>query len=215
MSTLDKTWHLAASEAEIKVTDFELQLWRVFYGFLRWQEECESSINGTDLTGNELAILHVIRMKDKPKTIYDIARLLNRNDNFNINYSIRKLLKMGLIEKVRVTQASKKVSGFYQVTEVGIHNTDAYTEARKHILIAMFNQTSELNLDDIAKMLAKIKAIYDEADRTVTAYAKPRADTAPLKKIKNIDVSNDADEISEVQIIKKSKKPLKKSGKKS
>src|SRR5947207_1990398 len=100
MSVLDKTWHLAENEAEIKVTEFELQLWRVFYGFLRWQEKCENIANGTDLTGNELAILHVVRMKNRPKAINDIMRLLNRDDTFNIHYSIRKLIKMGLIKKV-------------------------------------------------------------------------------------------------------------------
>lgn len=176
MDPLDKTWHLAQAEVgniAIEMTEFELQLWRVFYGFLRWQEECEASINGTDLTGSELAVLHVTRMKEKPKTIYDIARLLNRHDTFNIQYSLRKLLKMGLIEKVKSVQSGKK-NFAYQASHKGIKNTDSYTEARNNVLLDMVKQEKDLNLIEITKMMAKLKAIYDEADRTVAAYAKPK-----------------------------------------
>ena len=179
--SIDKTWHLAQSTEEIKVTEFEFQLWRVFYGFLRWQKECEHSANDTDLIGDELAILHVIRMKDKPKTTYDLARLLNRDDTFNINYIIRKLLKRGLIKKVPA-QGSKKMLA-YQITEAGIKNTDAYTSVRKSILINMFIKETELNLEEISKTLAKLKAIYDEADRAAASYAIPET-TKEKKKNK-------------------------------
>lgn len=177
MNNLDKTWHLAENDDEIKVADFELQLWRVFYGFLRWQEGCERSANGTDLTGNELAVLHIIRMKDRPKSIYDIGRLLNRDDTFNIQYSIRKLLKMGLIEKCKTS--SQKILA-YQITEAGIRNTDIYTQARKSILIDIFIKESDLNLTEMTKTLTKLKAIYDEADRTAASYKSPE-----MKNTKN------------------------------
>lgn len=163
MSTIDKKWHLAQTEAEIGVTEFELQLWRVFYGFLRWQEECEKSVNGTGLTGNDLAVLHVIRMKDKPKTIYDVGRLLNRDDNFNIHYSVKKLLKIGLIEKA-VSPSSLKKPVYYQATQEGVKNTNAYTEVRRSILIDMFLDKNDLNLEELTKTLIKLKSIYDEAD---------------------------------------------------
>lgn len=176
MNNLDKTWHLAENEDELKVTDFELQLWRVFYGFLRWQEGCERSANGTDLTGNELAVLHIIRMKDRPKSIYDIGRLLNRDDTFNIQYSIRKLLKMGLIEKCKFAQ---KILA-YQITEAGTKNTDIYTRARRSILIDLFIKESDLTLTEMTKTLTKLKAVYDEADRTAASYKSP-----DLKNTKN------------------------------
>lgn len=59
--SVDKIWHLAKTEAEIKLTDFEFQLWRVFYGFIRWQEGCEKVANQSDLTGSELSLLHSYR----------------------------------------------------------------------------------------------------------------------------------------------------------
>lgn len=171
-SQTDDPWHLTQSDIGIKVTDFELQLWRVFYGFMRRQEECERGVNNTGLTANEIAVLHVVRMKERPKTIYDIGRLLNRDDTFNIQYSIRKLLKMGLIKKTKSAQAGKKTFAF-EVTDEGIKNTSAFTEMRNNILLEMYSQEKEMNLVEMAKNLAKVKAIYGEADRAVASYTKP------------------------------------------
>lgn len=159
-----ETWHLAGNEDEIKVTEFELQLWRVFYGLQRWQEECEKNSNGNILSSNELAILHIIRMKNRPKTLTDIERLLNRNDTHNIRYSINKLLKMGLIKKTQSAYSGKNY--YFEITEEGRKDTDNYSRMRKFILIHMFKE-SGLDLEELSKNLIKIKAIYDEADRSV------------------------------------------------
>lgn len=169
MTDLDRTWHLAQTEEELKMTEFELLLWRVFYGFLRWQEDCEDAANNTSLTGNELAVLHIIRMKDRPKTIYEIGRLLNRDDTFNIQYSIRKLDKMGLIKRAKLD--NKKVNA-YEITPEGIKNTDQYTEARRKILIDMFVKDLDLDFEKVSKSLANLKGIYDEAARVATSYKK-------------------------------------------
>jgi predicted MarR family transcription regulator len=183
MTTLDKTWHLAETKEEIAVTEFELQLWRVFYGFIRWQEECEKTANGTDLTGNELAIVHIVRMKNRPKSVSDIGRLLNRDDVFNIQYSIRKLLKKRLIKKVvlKKTDNSKRTFA-YQITDEGIKNTDTYTKMRKSILIDLFIKDQNLNLTSLADTLAKLKAVYDEADRALNSYAAPLLESNDMEE---------------------------------
>lgn len=168
MSDIEKkVWHLSENEDEMKVTEFELLLWRVFHGFLRWQEDCELATNGNALTGNELSILHIIRMKDRPKTANDIARLLNREDMFNITYSIKKLLKLGLIEKSKDTV---KRGVTYQITESGIKNTDDFVKTRKDILISLFGKEPRINLPEVAQELVKIIALYDEAARITATY---------------------------------------------
>ena len=170
MSNLvDKTWHLAKNEEETKLTDFEFQLWRVFYGFTRWQEGCERVANQTDLTGSELSLLHIIRMKNRPKTISELTRLLNRSGSaFNINYSIQKLIKNGLIRKL-VDENNKKAFS-YEITEKGIKNTDAYTALRRNILIELLKKKKELNLERFTDVLSELIALYEEADRAVLAY---------------------------------------------
>lgn len=166
--TIDKRWHLADSEEEIKITEFELQLWRVHYGFMRWQEECEKIANSYELSSDELAVLHIIRMKDRPKTIAEIGRLLNRDNHFGINYNINKLLKLDLIEKL---QTASKKQYQYTVTEKGLKNTNAYTLARRSVLIHEFvKDLKNINLEEITHGLMKLKAIYEEAVRVASSY---------------------------------------------
>ncbi|MDQ8038780.1 MAG: winged helix DNA-binding protein [Rickettsiella sp.] len=170
MSTLiDKTWHLAKTEEETKLTDFEFYLWSVFNGFMRWQEGCEKVANQTDLTGSELSILHIIRMKNRAKTLNELMRLLNRDDNFNINYSLKKLIKNGFIRKINSDKHNKKTFS-YEITEEGIKNTDSYTALRRNVLINLFKKKQDLNLDKLSIVLSELVAIYEEADRTVLSY---------------------------------------------
>lgn len=149
---------------ESHVTELELQLWRLFYGFLRWQEECEKNANRTLLSGNEIAILHVVQMNNRSKTITDIERLLNRDDIHNIRYSLNKLLKLGLIKKTLSNYNGKNY--LFEVTEAGVRDINNFLSLRQNILVNMF-QDLKLDLELLTKILSKIKAAYDEADRTL------------------------------------------------
>ncbi len=167
---LDKTWHLAKDAAEVKVTEFEFQVWRCFYGFLRWQEDCQRYACGDSLTGNELSLLHIIRMNDQPKTIYELSRLLNRDDPNNIQYSIGKLIEKGLVAKEKITP---KVL-HYRITKEGIKNTDTFCKARSAILVELFKKfdMDRLDVEKITEGLSAIKGIYDEASHLAAAYKK-------------------------------------------
>jgi predicted MarR family transcription regulator len=177
--SIDKSWHLSASNEEIDLTEFELQLWRVYFGFVRWQQQCELVANQNELSANELAILHVIRMKDTPKTITDIGILLNRVDYFNINYIISKLLKKGLIEKE--DPDSKQKQKKYVVTETGKENTNIYAKARSSVIREFASELSSANLKAVAKNLMRMKNFYDEAARVVSSY-QPNQESAGTKK---------------------------------
>ncbi len=166
---LSKNWHLAETDDEVQISEFELLLWRVFNGFVRWHEDCETAVNNVELGANELAILHIIRMKERPKTIYEIAHLLNRTDFPNIQYSIKKLLKLDFIAKT--DSPNKAIS--YKITEKGISDTSAYSQARKEVLVKLFplvKDDSETNLKDVSKYMLKLVQVYDEASRMVMSY---------------------------------------------
>ena len=91
-ASLDRRWHLAQSATEVDTTELEFALMRAFEGFGRWQSECLASVLDLAATGPENALLHIIRMNDRPKTMKDLARLTNRDDVPNIQYSLRKLI---------------------------------------------------------------------------------------------------------------------------
>lgn len=165
MLDIDKTWHLAEDAKESELSDFELQLWRVFYGFLRWQEQCEVCANGDDMTAYELAILHIIRMQDRPKNIPELCRLMNREDSLNVGYVIKKLIKLGLIERKKV-----KTNTVYQITEEGVHNTERYKNIRKNVLLKLFLKQKELQLPEMTEQLAILKGLYEEGTRITASY---------------------------------------------
>lgn len=146
--------------AEKTLTEFEFHFWRAFYAFLRWQENCEKTANDNALTGHELVLLHLICMTEAPKSISDIGQLLNRDDQFNLMYSLRKLVKRGLINKIK---QSGRTGHFYQVTEAGIKKINDYSTSKKNLLLPLLAGESDLNLEELTKKFIKIKAVYDEA----------------------------------------------------
>lgn len=173
---LDKTWHLADNQDALPLTEFEFQLWRVFNGFIKWQEDCHQYVHNQHLTGNELALLHVVRMKDRPKTIYELSRMFNRDDPNNIQYSLGKLVKMKLIEKVKDDSTKKSLS--YQITHEGIKNTDAYQEARHDLLLNLFKKSDirPEEIEQVAKLMNKIRGIYDDASWLAASYRNDEKD---------------------------------------
>ncbi|KIH82482.1 hypothetical protein UCMB321_3778 [Pseudomonas batumici] len=132
-------------------------------------------VNDSTLSIDELAVLHVIRMNDRPKTIAEVGRLLNRPDHFNINYSITKLSERGLVRKY---QPLKNKQLQLSVTEEGRRNTDQYTEARKSVLFGEFSrEISAINLKGLVLGLRQIKGVYEEAHRAASIYKSVNAES--------------------------------------
>ena len=85
-----------------------------------------------------------------------------------MQYSLGKLIKLGLIEKVKL-KAPKSLS--YQIKE-GIKNTDSYQDARQDILLTLFKDLGidSLKLETVARSLNSIRGLYDEASRLAASY---------------------------------------------
>lgn len=168
-SNLDKSWHLAENADEVKVAEFEFQLWRIFNSFVKWQEDCQRFACGEVLSAQELAILHIIRMKEQPKNIYELCRLLNRDDPHNIQYYVKKLAKMGLVEPL-TGQTGTKLA--YRITESGLKNTQKYRDARHDLLIKLLNDLGldKIDIEGATTVMSFLRGIYDEASRLAAAY---------------------------------------------
>ncbi|GAB4148846.1 MAG: hypothetical protein Tsb0016_20020 [Sphingomonadales bacterium] len=170
---LDRRWHLARDSHEVAVTELEYSLFRAFEAFSRWQSECLAAVSGKNLSGNDTAILHVIRMKDRPKSIVEIGRLLNRDDIANIQYSIRKLSQAGLIAKAGARGRRKGVR--YQVTAEGVAVTQEYAMLRASLLMGLTkgvaNMEGELNHG--RRVLDLMTGIYEQAARVAVTHRAP------------------------------------------
>ncbi len=171
---LDYRWHLSQTPVEIATTELEFALMRAFEGFGRWQSECLASVSDLAATGPDNALLHIIRMNDRPKTIKDLARLTNRDDIPNIQYSLRKLLAAGLI----VRHGAGRTGVTYEVTEAGRKITDDYAEVRRRLLIAAVEALPGFahQLAEATRTLNVLTGIYAEAARVAATHRRKRED---------------------------------------
>lgn len=163
-------WHLTETEVEQDLTEIEFLLWRLSYSMERWHEDCQRFVGTGDFNASEVAMMHCIRMHDNPKSISDISRLMNRDDTSNIQYSLRKLIKQGIIKKSNTGKTA-----FYTMTEKGITATDRYTEIRRKIIINLFKEKLPKEKSEVlCKFLIEGKHIFDEASRLINVtYKQP------------------------------------------
>ena len=108
-------------------------------------------------------------MHDRPKSAADIARQLNRDDIPNIQYCLRKLVKMGLCDRIKDQNRKNPV---YRVTAKGRSLTQKYAELRKRILIEQSKNIDRVDekLDDTNKLISIMTGLYDEASRITATY---------------------------------------------
>ncbi|MCC8392864.1 winged helix DNA-binding protein [Paraburkholderia sp. MMS20-SJTR3] len=174
-------WHLAKSGTEHKATEFEWALIRFYESFSRFvlTTGMITIAADVDIKYQEHVILHVIRMQDRPKNSATIARLMNRDDIPNIQYSLRKLESAGLIEKQK-DKNSKTYS--YSASERGVQLTDEYNKVRQEILVKRFEEISDVDekFERCARFMSLLTGIYEEAARD-SATITPQTDEPPPK----------------------------------
>ncbi len=163
---VDRHWHLSTSDHEIAISEFEFSIFRIFAAFTRWMDDltasCQSS-SDQSFSGIDFSILNVIRMHDRPKGISEVGRLLNRDDTSNIQYSIRKLTKAGLI--VKVGEKGQKKGVVYTTTEAGVEATNRYAKYRRELLLPLTKSISadEAKILELSNILTLLSGIYDQA----------------------------------------------------
>ncbi|MFO1260841.1 MAG: winged helix DNA-binding protein [Sphingomonadaceae bacterium] len=164
-----QNWHLANSGTEVLVTEFEWGLIRLYEAFARWVSTTSSLLIDEDIKFNEHMILHIIRMHNRPKNSITIARMMNRDDLANLQYSLRKLESAGLISKSK-DKNGKSFS--YVVTERGKQITDGYAAVRSDLLIRAISTISDIDgrMAEMTKLVSVLTGIYEEMARSATTY---------------------------------------------
>lgn len=168
---LDRRWHLADTPLEVDVTELEFAVMRTFESFGRWQSECLAATIDLAASGPENAMLHVIRMNDRPKSVKELARLTNRDDIPNIQYSLRKLIGAGLVER----SGSGRSGVTYTVTERGREVTDRYAAVRRALLMGAIRSVPNFRerAAEAARTLNLLAGIYEEIARVAATHRRP------------------------------------------
>jgi predicted MarR family transcription regulator len=155
------SWHLARSETERQLCDFEFGLERLTQAYYRWKAACLAAVCDVPLTGDDVTVLNVVRMGDEPKRLSEIGQLLNRVDVPNLQYATRKLVRVGLIE---TEGSSSRKETRYRVTAKGHSVTEAYAALRAATLPQMLevldgwaakSETTRTHLDLISSLYAQ------------------------------------------------------------
>jgi len=155
------SWHLARSETERQLCDFEFGLERLTQAYYRWKAACLAAVCDVPLTGDDVTVLSVVRMGDEPKRLSEIGQLLNRVDVPNLQYATRKLVRVGLIE---TEGSSSRKETRYRVTATGRSVTEAYATLRAATLPPMLeamdgwaekSATTSVQLDLISSLYAQ------------------------------------------------------------
>jgi predicted MarR family transcription regulator len=155
------SWHLARTETERRLTDFEFGLERLAQAYYRWKAACFAAVCDVPLTGDDVAVLNVVRMGDEPKRLSEIGQLLNRVDVPNLQYATRKLVRAGLIE---TEGSSSRKETRYRATATGRSVTEAYAALRAATLPPMLDaldgwaaksETASIHLDLISSLYAQ------------------------------------------------------------
>lgn len=158
--------------SEDALTAFEWSLWRISAAFLRWQSECSTDLAGTSISGLETAVLHTIRYRQKPKGLSEICRLLGRDDTANVQYAIKKLQGLKMIERVK---GRSRKDTLYIPTSVGEQLTHDYRAVRENLLVSMIQRIdhSDNNLQSTTEMLELLTSFYEAATRRVASSTLP------------------------------------------
>jgi predicted MarR family transcription regulator len=173
--------HLAPTPHEFAVTRFEQGLicaaaaFYRFYGVLLGRAGRVRNISGQDN-----AILQQIMAASRPLAVTDIARFANRDDIANIQYSLKKLLRAGLIEKAGRTSARETS---YIVTEIARHWTQDFLKLRRQLFTDPAAQIPDFDdqLEKSAHLLNLVAGFYDHGTRVMSG-AEQMAETRPQPK---------------------------------
>ena len=167
-TTDDHHWHLARTDVAVALTDLEYALMRSYESFVRWQSECIHAVTGIPLSGTENALLHVVCMRERPKTIRELMQLTNRQDMPNVQYGLRKLIKLGFIAKT----GSGPKGVFYSATAKGLEVCNDYAALREKLLLRAVGALPSFESDAGATIetLESLEQVYETVTREAAAF---------------------------------------------
>ncbi len=157
--------HLASTEAW-RLSEYEYGLIVAFNAFSRWMTRCMGAVGFTDFSPLDVLVLHNCNHRKRAKRLSDICFVLNIEDQHTVNYTLKKLMKAGLVESER--RGKEK---FYRTTEQGARTCQEYRDLRERCLVDTIRsmEADGEELSETATLLRGLSGIYDQAARAVSS----------------------------------------------
>jgi predicted MarR family transcription regulator len=150
------------SPAGATLAEFEMSMIVFWNTFSRWVERCGQAAGVEESSTFDLLILHFLRLRGRPLRAVDIGFALSVEDQHLVSYSVRKLVRQGLL---RSEKNGKEI--LYTPT----HKSDAsyrrYIELRQKLLVSATEMIQNPTHDIVAlgAMLRALSGIYEQAAR--------------------------------------------------
>ena len=172
-------WPLGQDPHDVSTTEFEWAVMRFFSAFERSCLQLSVTAGSSDLSFQELVLLHVVGMQHHAQTSHSIARQLNRDDIQNLQYALRKLEKRGLISK---SLGDRSKTAHYAITPEGRESVGLYAKIRAQLLTGRTELVSEIDdkLQEATQLLSVLTGIYDDVARVAATYSPIRGEDTSL-----------------------------------
>lgn len=155
--TSPDSWHLS---------EFEYGMIIAHHAFSRWMVRCMNAAGYPDFSPLDVLVLHNVNHRGKGKRLVDICLVLHVEDSHTVNYALKKLIKLQLIEKEK---RGKEI--FYSTTEEGNEACKLYRQVRERCLTSVYrnldNEGSEIS--EAASLLRLLSGLYDQASRAAAS----------------------------------------------
>ncbi|MCO5091127.1 winged helix DNA-binding protein [Bosea sp. (in: a-proteobacteria)] len=157
--------HLA-SGAMPALSEFEFALSMTVHAFQRWMVRCMAAAGIADLSALDVLVLHNVNHRGKAKRLADICLVLNIEDTHLVNYSLKKLERLKLIEGGR-----KGKEKTIRVTPAGEEACRRYALIREQLLVRSVRASGAdpARLSEIAAMMRSLSGQYDQAARAAAS----------------------------------------------
>ena len=154
------------SQQSAELSEFEFGLIVAGNAFHRWITHCMSAAGLRDLMPLDVLVLHHVTHRARDKRLADICFLMNVEDTHLINYSLKKLLNLGVVVG---SKNGKEVT--YASTVEGRCYVERYREIRESCLIDALQADDGLNRDigELARLLRVLSGMYDQAARAAAS----------------------------------------------
>lgn len=162
--------HLA-SEKLTALSEFEFALMMTGNAFSRWIVRCMTAAGQPDLAALDVMVLHSVNHRDRPKRLADLCLVLNVEDTHTVNYGLKKMVRLGLIQGER---RGKEI--FYSTTEKGRALCLEYRKIREELLGDAYDlirpaltTSSQGDPSKIADLMRALSGMYDQAARAAAS----------------------------------------------
>ena len=157
--------HLVSPQST-EMSEFEYGLIVAGNAFHRWVAHCMSAAGLKDLTPLDVLVLHHVTHRARDKRLADICFIMNVEDTHLINYSLKKLQNLKVVES---RKNGKEV--IYASTESGRAFVQRYREIRESCLIDAIKVDDGMNRDigELARLLRVLSGMYDQAARSAAS----------------------------------------------